>query len=150
MEFWGTDPASYWTGIISAYQTANPNVTIKYVQKNVSSYEKDFVNSLASASGPDIITINNTWLNKHINKLSPMPGSLMTPQMFRDAFADVAINDLVVANKIYAIPFYIDTIGLYYNKALFNNAGIVNPPKTWDEFNSDVKQLTQKIVQAIL
>ena len=45
---------------------------------------------------------------------------------------------------------YIDTIGLYYNKALFNNAGIVNPPKTWDEFNSDVKQLTQKIVQAIL
>ncbi len=144
LEFWGTDPASYWTGIISAYQTANPNVTIKYVQKNVSSYEKDFVNSLASASGPDIITINNTWLNKHINKLSPMPGSLMTPQMFRDAFADVAINDLVVANKIYAIPFYIDTIGLYYNKALFNNAGIVNPPKTWDEFNSDVKQLTQK------
>ena len=35
-----------------------------------------------------------------------MPGSLMTPQMFRDAFADVAINDLVVANKIYAIPLY--------------------------------------------
>ena len=39
LEFWGTDPSSYWTAIISAYQTANPNITIKYVQKNPSSYE---------------------------------------------------------------------------------------------------------------
>ncbi|MDP3764683.1 MAG: extracellular solute-binding protein [bacterium] len=144
LEFWGTDPASYWTPIISAYQTANPNVTIKYVQKNVSSYEKDFVNSLASGTGPDIVAINNTWLNKHLNKLSPMPGSLMTAQIFKDTFADVAFSDLVRANRVYAVPFYIDTIGLYYNKALFNNAGLINPPKTWDEFNEAVKQLTQK------
>ncbi|MDP3800500.1 MAG: extracellular solute-binding protein [bacterium] len=144
LEFWGTDPASYWTAIISAYQTANPNITIKYVQKNSSSYEKDFINSLASGTGPDIVSINNTWLNKHLNKFSPMSGGLMSPQVFKEVFADVASTDLIRANRIYAIPFYIDTIGLYYNKSLFNNAGIINPPKTWDEFNEDVKQLTQK------
>ena len=144
LEFWGTDPSSYWTAIISAYQTANPNITIKYVQKNPSSYEKDFINSLASGTGPDIISINNTWLNKHLNKLSPMPGGLMSLQGFKNTFADVASIDLVKSNRIYGIPFYIDTIGLYYNKSLFNNAGIINPPKTWDEFSEDIKQLTQK------
>jgi len=36
----------------------------------------------------------------------------------------------------------VDTLALYYNRDLFNTAGITSPPKTWDEFNDDVKNLT--------
>lgn len=144
LEFWGTDPVSYWTAIISAYQTANPGVTIKYVPKAAAAYEKDFVDALASGTGPDIIAINNTWLAKHQNKLSPLPAGLMSLQNFREAFPDVAYQDLTRQNQIYALPFYIDTLALYYNKALFNNGGVINPPQTWEEFNGIARQLTQK------
>ncbi|MEK7209710.1 MAG: ABC transporter substrate-binding protein, partial [Patescibacteria group bacterium] len=144
LEFWGTDSPAVWETIISAYQTANPGVGIKYVQKNSAGYEKELLNSLASGRGPDIVFIQNTWLNKHLNKLSPAPPNSMNITAFKDIFMDVATKDLIRSGQVYAVPFYVDTLGLYYNKSLYNNAGLINSPKTWEEFNQVVKQISQK------
>ncbi|MEK7174827.1 MAG: extracellular solute-binding protein, partial [Patescibacteria group bacterium] len=144
LEFWGTDSPAVWETIISAYQTANPGVGIKYVQKNSAGYEKELLNSLASGRGPDIVFIQNTWLNKHLNKLSPAPPNSMNIAAFKDVFMDVATKDLIRSGQVYAVPFYVDTLGLYYNKSLYNNAGLINSPKTWEEFNQVVKQISQK------
>lgn len=142
IEFWGLDEPEAWSAIIAAYQTANPNRAIKYVKKDSATYERELLNALASGVGPDIAAINNTWLNKHQNKLSPLIGGFMSVDGFKNTFVDAAAADLVVSNNVYALPFYTDTLALYYNKTLFNNAGLVNPPKTWDAFNEAVKELT--------
>ena len=144
LEFWGTQDAANWSQVISAYQTANPQVKIKYTQKNSLKYEKELVDALAAGAGPDIAIINNTWLQTHLNKLAPAPNQVISPQVFKDSFVEVTHQNLVLADKIYALPFYVDTLALYYNKSLYNNAGLVSPPKTWDEFNRAAEQLTQK------
>ena len=36
-----------------------------------------------------------------------------------------------------------DNLALFYNKDIFNQAGIVDPPKTWSEFVDDVKKTTK-------
>ncbi len=144
LTFWGLDDPADWTPILQAYKAANPGITVNYVQKNASTYEKDFINALASGAGPDIVYINNTWTNKHLAKLSPAPAALMPLQTFKDTFMDVAASDLIKNNQIYALPLYVDTLALYYNKSLFNNAGIVSSPRTWDEFDQDVAKLVQK------
>ncbi len=142
IEFWGLDAPEAWSAVITAYQTANPNRVVKYVQKNSNGYERELLNALASGAGPDIAAIQNTWLNKHQNKFSPLTSGFMSLDNFKNTFVDVAAADLIVASQIYALPFYADTLALYYNKTLFNNAGLVNPPKTWDIFNAAVKELT--------
>ena len=43
-----------------------------------------------------------------------------------------------------ALPMLADAYGLYYNKALFRQAGIAGPPKTMSELAADAKKLTQK------
>ena len=144
LKFWGTDDAANWQPIISAYQAANPKIIVKYTRKDPLKYEKELVNALAAGEGPDIAAINNTWLNKHLNKFSPAPGGLVGAQVFKDSFVDAAYQDLVRAGKVYALPFYTDTLALYYNKALYNNAGLVSPPKTWEEFSQAVTALSQK------
>jgi multiple sugar transport system substrate-binding protein len=42
-----------------------------------------------------------------------------------------------------AMPLLADAFGLYYNKDLFAQAGIANPPKTTDELFEDAKKLTK-------
>lgn len=70
-------------------------------------------------------------------------------------YIDVVYNDVVVENynqssnsydkKIYGLPLSVDTLVMYYNKDLFNNAGIPEPPKYWDrEFQQSVKKLTKQ------
>jgi multiple sugar transport system substrate-binding protein len=43
-----------------------------------------------------------------------------------------------------SMPVLADTYGLYYNKTLFQAAGIAAPPKTLDEFDADVRKTTQR------
>jgi multiple sugar transport system substrate-binding protein len=42
-----------------------------------------------------------------------------------------------------SLPFLTDVTGMYYNKDMFQQAGIADPPKTTDELMADAKKLTQ-------
>ncbi len=130
-------------GLINDYQTSHKNVTIKYIKKNSSDYEQELINSIASGSSPDIFSIHNDWLPKHIDKLAPAPDSLMSLRTYKDNFIDTAFGDFVSDNKIYAIPLATDVLALYYNKDILGSAGISLPPSTWPELITDVEKITK-------
>ncbi|HHX58234.1 MAG TPA: extracellular solute-binding protein [Candidatus Moranbacteria bacterium] len=147
LEIWGTfDDSSTFQAAISQYKKLNPqirNITFRKLSSNFDDYEKQLLESLASGSAPDIIYIKNTGLTKHQNKIVPLPVSDQFLRIFRDSFVDVAYQDFVSQNQIYAMPLYCDTLALYYNKKIFNQAGITNPPRTWDELREQTKILTK-------
>jgi multiple sugar transport system substrate-binding protein len=64
----------------------------------------------------------------------------------RDMFVDVVGRDVILEdNKIYGLPLSVDTLAMFYNKDLLNNAGISEPPKYWNrEFLQSVKKLTKQ------
>lgn len=137
------DERDTFSPLIEAYQKENPNVTITYRKLTLNEYEKAIIDALASGKGPDIWTIHNTWLPKHLDKLEPAPESLLNLTDYQNTFVEVASNDFVNDNKVYAIPLSVDTLALYYNKDFFNTAFIVAPPANWNEFEEDVIKLTK-------
>lgn len=145
LEFWSVfDDSSVYKPLIAKYKESYPNVTINYYKKNITSYEDDLVNALAAGRGPDIFSIHNTWLPKHIDKLASAPAILVTASRYNEVFVDVASRDFMDNGKIYAFPLSVDSLALFYNKDLFNSAGITSAPKTWTEFNAAVEKLTKR------
>lgn len=51
-------------------------------------------------------------------------------------------NSVTWDGRVYGIPKYTDTIGVFYNKDMFKAAGIENPPQTWAELFEDAAKLT--------
>ena len=151
LEFWGVfDDRTDFDKVIRDFQTQNPNVSVVYRQFSFEDYEKEIINALAGGGGPDVWLVQNTWLPKHKDKLAPLPESIpdmeqppMTFKDFQSQFVEVAVDDLTVDGKIYAMPLYVDTLALYYNRDLFNTAGITLPPENWEEFNNVVERLTK-------
>ena len=151
VEFWGVfDDRTAFDKVIRDFQAQNPGISVSYRQFSLEDYEREVINALAGGTGPDVWMIHHTWLPKHIDKLTPTPEKikgldrpLITFRDFQDQFVDVAVNDLTAGGQIYAMPLYTDTLALYYNRDLFNSAGITVPPKNWDEFNDVVKKLTR-------
>lgn len=129
--------------MISDYTSAHKNVTISFVKKDIKDYEEELVDALASGQGPDIFSIHNDWLPKHQDKIAPMPEGKMSLRIYKDSFVEVAANDFISENKIYAIPLAVDVLGLYYNKDILNSAGISQPPATWPELVKDVQKITK-------
>ncbi len=150
LQFWGVfDDHNAFDKAITDFRAQNQGIDVKYRQFTFEEYEQALINNLAAGTGPDIIMIHNTWLPKHGDKLAPMPVAIpdkknpFTVESFKSQFVDVAYKDLIFNNQIYGLPLYTDTLALYYNKDLFNSAGITRPPQTWDEVNSDVSLLTK-------
>lgn len=145
LTFWGVfDKGEAYRSLIASYQKAYPHVSITYVEKPALTYEQDLLNALARGAGPDIFMIHNRWLARWQDKITPLPEAYYTPQTFEQTFADVATFDLVRDGRIWALPFSIDTLALFYNRDLFNQARLVAPPKTWTEFETAVKALTRR------
>ncbi len=152
LEFWGVfDDKSFYADTIQRYEIDNPNIRIVYRKFAFEDYEGALVSALAAGNGPDIFMMHNTWLPKHIDKITPLPQEklrgekepLFTFRRFREEFVDVATQDLTTDGEIYALPLYVDTLALYFNRDVFDTEGIASPPRTWDDFNGVVGRLTQ-------
>ncbi|MCL2554494.1 MAG: sugar ABC transporter substrate-binding protein, partial [Actinomycetia bacterium] len=98
-----------------------------------------------SGQGPDVLNIGNTWSAslQATGALMPWDSTAFTTIGGKDRFAPAAIAAAGAAGKDpAAVPLYSMAYGLYYNKKMFADAGIANPPKTWDELVTDAKKLT--------
>jgi raffinose/stachyose/melibiose transport system substrate-binding protein len=54
-----------------------------------------------------------------------------------------------VDGKTYGLPYSIGVVGFWYNKALFEQAGITEPPATMDDFNGAVEKLKAAGIQPV-
>jgi ABC-type glycerol-3-phosphate transport system substrate-binding protein len=144
LEIWGPyDDSIAYTSIIEQYKKINPYVgEIKYKKFSPDTYKQELMDALASGQGPDIFLINNSWFPSFENKIYPAPAPFVSEQDMKNNFPDVVSSDFMDEGKVYAVPLSVDSMQLYYNRDMFNAAGIVSAPKTWDEFQSDVAKLT--------
>lgn len=130
--------------LLNAYQTAHPGVQFEYTEKNIDNYEADLLDALASGNGPDIFSINNSWLPKYQDKITPAPDSVFTFKDYRDTFVDSLTQNFTKDNKVYGTALSVDSMALYYNKDILGTAGIATPPKTWDELAVDVRKISKQ------
>lgn len=146
LEVWGfADDDAIWKQIIKPFTAEYGHITVKYRQFDEDGYESMLLNRLAENTGPDVFMLKNSRMRKHRDKIYPLPQSTfkISINTFDSTFVDVAHGDLVdKTGAIIGFPIYIDSLALFYNKDIFNVAGITAPPKTWDEVVQDVKTLT--------
>lgn len=69
---------------------------------------------------------------------------LADPALDLKDFFPVWLASFTVDGKLYGLPFDSYAGLLYYNKAMFKDAGIDGPPKTWDELKADAEKLNDK------
>jgi len=157
LSLWGVgDSDMAMRALSDAYKSVHNNVRITYKKfTSPSEYESALVNALAQGTGPDIFMIENTWVDKHGGKMFPAYSTLVGAQAVADVFPDVISADLVRNGQVYALPLYMDSIMLLYNKDIFNAKAILSPPQTWDDVVAQIPTLrtidqAKKITQSAI
>jgi multiple sugar transport system substrate-binding protein len=149
LSIWGTDDKKVFDSLITYYTQYNSAAKITYVQIDPADYENELLRAFAEGNGPDIFEIGNRSLPKWRSVLAELPiaysSQFGTLQMKND-FPSVVQSDFMAtptptSTGIYALPLSIDTLAMFYNKSLFDSAGIAAPPVTWDDFETDIQKL---------
>ncbi|UZJ33021.1 ABC transporter substrate-binding protein [Streptomyces endophytica] len=99
-----------------------------------------------SGQGPDVLNIGNTWSAslQATGALLPWDAKNFAAIGGRDRFAAPALAATGAAGKDpAAVPLYSLTYALYYNKRMFQEAGISKPPATWGELVAAGKKVSR-------
>lgn len=135
--------------VIEEYQKINKGVRIDFLAfDNPTTYEKTFLNALATGKAPDIFSFHSTWLAKHYDKIIPVPETVFSLNDLQQLFPQVVEQDFVLRQakdkpSVCALPLYIDTLALLYNKDVFDAKAIALPPTSWQAFQNLIPYLRE-------
>jgi multiple sugar transport system substrate-binding protein len=142
LTYWGLwEPDEVLQGVINEYEMAHPGVKINYQFQSSRDYRERLQSALARNEGPDLFRYHITWLPMLKNELEAVPASVLTGQQLESSFYPVATSNLRTGANYLGLPLEIDTLALFYNENLFQQAG-KTPPKNWDELRQLASSLT--------
>lgn len=178
LEYWGVwDTEDQLKNLISSYEKTHPTVKINYRRFRYDEYERELLEAWADDRGPDIFAIPANWIKDYQKRIVPMPASHqipvyevqgtikqetvtvmrkfagLTPQDIKNRYVPAVYNNIVVDNKVWGLPYSLDTLVTFYNLDMITQAGIAEPIKDFFDLVDQTPKLTKategnKIIQS--
>lgn len=131
-----------------AFEREHPHIRVKFEHIPDRQYYTKLLTMMASKSAPDVFGLTNGTILPHVAK-----GTLLdlAPLMKRDGGVDegdffpTALEAYRFGDKLYGMPINFHAFALYYNKTLFDEAGVAYPDANWDwdDLLSAARKLTR-------
>jgi raffinose/stachyose/melibiose transport system substrate-binding protein len=130
----------YFRAAVKTFHSLHPNVTIKLQPVQNEDFDGKLQTALNSDTAPDI------FLQRGGGKMRAMveAGQVQALELTatdRANTGEAALAGNTIDGKVYAMPTDTQPEGIYYNKELFEEAGIAEPPRTMAELEEAVAKL---------
>ena len=138
---WDISSTVYYEPLIEAYEAAHPGVKIEMVDLGSTDYSTVLGTQLSgSGSDFDVVTIKDvpgyvTLVNKGV--LEPLGDLIEQDGIDLGQYSGIT-DQVTIDGSLYELPFRSDIWVLYYNKDVFDNAGVDYPTNdmTWEEYDA--------------
>lgn len=98
----------------------------------------------AGGSSYDVIEFDNSWVSKFTTNKWVVPLNKYMSSDMKSGIIPGLLKIFTSKGSVYGIPWNNDTRFFMYNKKKLAQAGISEPPKTWDELVADSKIMQKK------
>lgn len=136
------DGKAFWEDAVADFMAQNENVTIEIQTIQNEELDSRLQTAMNSGDAPDI------FYSRGGGKLRDMveAGQIMDisdgiSSEVHDAFPDSVFAAYTIDGKVYGMPTALSPGGVFYSQDLFDQAGIKDTPKTFDELNAAVDKL---------
>ncbi|GII59515.1 sugar ABC transporter substrate-binding protein [Planotetraspora thailandica] len=142
---WSEDQTPAMQQIATEFEKANPNITVKIQTLPWTEYWSTLQVGAAGGTAPDAFWM----LGDHFREYAKGGQLLDLSDTVKSAGIDMSVYPKAVTDsytyegKSFALPKDFDTNGIWYNKALFDAAGVKYPDDTWDW--QDVQDAAKKL-----
>jgi ABC-type glycerol-3-phosphate transport system substrate-binding protein len=145
----GPDAQAFWEAMQQAFAAAHPKLTVTIESYSLAagqSRDDVLFANLAAGTVADawVHDVTRSYQQPLVDKgaLLPLDGYYRTMPSLKQIFA-WARDRARLQGKIYGVPMAAEFIAVYYNKGVFDRAGIKELPKTFNDFlevNNNIKK----------
>ncbi|MBO0663824.1 sugar ABC transporter substrate-binding protein [Jiella sp. MQZ9-1] len=132
-------------GLVATFEKANPGTKVEITSLPWGEAFEKFATMVSAGETPDVVEMPDTWL-----ALYGKNGALESLEPYLKTWQDTSdLNDRAlqfgraVDNTAYTLPYGFYLRALFYNKKLFQEAGIKEPPKTMEDFHDDAAKVAK-------
>ncbi|MGB9780680.1 ABC transporter substrate-binding protein [Caldanaerobacter sp.] len=136
---------------IAKFKEKYPNIDVQ-IETIVGDYMQKLQTELASNTAPDIFYLDSMPAPQLMSSgvLEPLDEYIKKYNVDVNDFEPALLSAFQWEGKTYGLPKDYNTLVLFYNKDMFKEAGINEPPKTWEELRETAKKLTKNGVKGIV
>jgi multiple sugar transport system substrate-binding protein len=134
--------------IVDAFHATTPKITVKVTVSDWEPYWDKLQTSIAGGDAPDVFAMDGPLFPDYQTRDVLLD---LKPYIDRDGYdlgqlADQAVTDFTTPDGQFGLPRDLNVVALYYNKKMFDAAGIPYPDDTWDwaKLTEVAKKLTLK------
>ncbi|WP_071429178.1 ABC transporter substrate-binding protein [Angelakisella massiliensis] len=136
MQIWDTAQRDGMQALADAYHEKNPDITVEIQVTSWDEYWTKLEAAATSNTLPDVFWMHTNYILQYADNgmLADLTDlySGESATYYTDHFSDVSLSNASGSDgKIYGVPKDKDTVGLVYNKEMFDAAGVAYPDETW-------------------
>ena len=124
--------------VIADYEEEHPDVKIDIQRLGYDDYVQTLQTKFASGDAPTIFQVENIYLEKYVTNDYVVD---MSESKAKDYYEPSQLSNLSLDEKLYALPYNTNVLGVTYNKEIFEEVGIETLPKTESEFYAACEKL---------
>ena len=130
--------------LMDGFNASQDEYEATHVYVPFSDYEKQLTLGIASGELPDLVILDGCSMASFIQL--GLFGDISDADINWDEYIEGPLESTMMDGKHYGIPFATNCTALYYNKDMFDAAGIDYPDGswTWDEFYDIAEKLTKE------
>lgn len=141
--------ASFLEPAIEQFEKDNPGINVEIMYESWAGWIQKYPTLFEAGTQPDVIF----WWDNKLNDASAKEHLVnLEDYLDEDFFAQIPdkVWELVDGSGLdgkYYVPSSVDTFALYYNKEVFEKAGLNSeePPETWEELLQAAKDIYEKV-----
>jgi multiple sugar transport system substrate-binding protein len=137
-EYSKDNTSAFWTKFAADYKTKTGNtLDVQVVSWN--DIDQQTSTMIQNNNAPDILNLN-VYASYAKDGLLYSADEVLSPTVKSDLLPNF-VESGTYEGKMYGMPDLSSARALFYNKDLFKQAGIANPPTTWAEFETTAKKI---------
>ncbi|WP_193312776.1 ABC transporter substrate-binding protein [Georgenia subflava] len=143
---WNVNQEPTFRAMADAFEDEHPNVTVEIELTPVSEYWTKLQTAVQGGSAPDVFWMNHLQLPLYATNgvVTPIDDLIASAGIDTSQYPETSLGLYTFDGAQYGLPQDLDTIGLWYNKDLFDAAGLEYPDAdwTWDDVETAAAELT--------
>ena len=141
LTFWSFNPPIQKQ--VDLFNQTHPNIHVTYHTEpsGFGQYYPKVLAAQRAGNAPDVALIEYQYIPTMVSNGALMDISKYGADSVKSQFDPAAWALASENGAVYGYPQDTGPMGLFYNKTVFQKAGIANPPATWDEFAQDAVKI---------